>query len=66
MDGHENRDWNEDWGIMEHGFSEWDTYLCTAFIGLDEGFVVELSPGEDVTPVAKVIRTVRKTIPENK
>ena len=53
-------------GITEHGFLEWDTYLCTAFISLDEVLIVELSPGEDITPVAKVIRTVRKTIPENK
>ncbi len=52
-------------GIMEPGISEWDTYLCTAFIGLDEVLVVELSPCEDVTPVAKVIGTVRKSIPEN-
>jgi hypothetical protein len=52
-------------GIMEPGVSEWVTYLCTAFIGLDEVLVMELSPREDVTPVAKVIGTVRKTIPEN-
>ena len=51
-------------GIIEHGFSEWDTYLCTAFISLDEVLVVELSPCENITPVAKVIRTVRKTIPD--
>ena len=51
-------------GIKEHGFLEWDTHLCTAFISLDEVLVVELSPCENIAPVAKVIRTVRKTIPE--
>ena len=63
--GTKNEEWNEDWN-MEQGVLEWDTYLCTAFISLYEVFIVKLSPGEDVTPVAKVIGTVRKTIPENK
>ena len=40
--------------------------MWTAFICLDEMLVVELPPSEDITPVAEVIRTVRKTVPENK
>ena len=39
-------------------------YLWTALICFDEMLVVELPPSEDITPVAEVIRTVRKTIPE--
>ena len=41
-------------------------YLSRSLICLDQVFVVELSPSEDVTPVAKVIRTVGETIPKIK
>ena len=54
-----SQDWNTG---ME--FLEWDSYLCTPLIGLDEVLVVELSPCEDITPVAEVIRAVGETISE--
>ena len=47
------------------GILEWDSYLCRAFIGLDEMLIVKLSPCEDITPVAEVIRAVGETIPKN-
>ena len=47
-------------------FLEWDTYLSTPLIGLDKVLVVELSPCEDITPVAEVIGAVRETISEKR
>jgi len=38
-------------------------YLCRSFICFHECLVVELPPGEDVTPVAQVISTVGEAIP---
>ena len=40
--------------------------IGAALVGLDQVFVVELSPAEDVTPVTQIIRAVWKTIPGKK
>lgn len=40
--------------------------IGAALVGLDQVFVVELSPAEDITPVTQIIRAVWKTIPERK
>ena len=41
------------------------TDLCRSLVGFDQVFVVKLSPGEYVTPVAQIVRTIGQTIPEN-
>ena len=38
-------------------------HVAAVLISLHQVFVVELSPAEDIAPVAEVIRVVRKTIP---
>ena len=38
-------------------------HMAAVLISLHQVFVVELSPAEDIAPVAEVVRVVRKTVP---